>query len=466
MGGYRSWLRGTAPTVALLTGAETALLYLLTAELAGGFESAPLGWGWLWALGMVAFFAPRALRESLPDRVHAAAMAGMIAATVLVAAWVADASGRAPWDLSWLADAARSLLAFDDRMILLLLAVLLVWWRQTQRLTPDSSAAEFLFGVGPFAVSALVMYGLAIWGIDGERIRDAALHVAAFFLLSLLALAYTQWLETPQRDAGGPALASWLGTSTLPIVGALVLTAVVSALIFGSGGPVMAAIQRVFATIAFVALAAVSAVLTFVAGIVAWIFAGLTSGSNRGPNNTRLPDLARNPTDPEQREILPRLVELPEWAGSLLGLLLVLLAVWALTRLRPGRDDAREAGVAKESVWKRPDLGEKLRALLRRRPARADDPLRALAADPAWRHTVEVRRVYRDVQHLYEREGQGRSPAQTPSEHATAHPSGPLAELAALYNQARYSTRPAPAELADRARALRRAVRDGLRGRG
>ncbi|MDP9352538.1 MAG: DUF4129 domain-containing protein, partial [Chloroflexota bacterium] len=63
------------------------------------------------------------------------------------------------------------------------------------------------------------------------------------------------------------------------------------------------------------------------------------------------------------------------------------------------------------------------------------------------------------VQQLYARRGQGRSPAQTAREHANAQASEALGELADVYQQARYSTRPAPAELARRAKELREAVR-------
>ncbi|MEJ7653744.1 MAG: hypothetical protein WKH64_10625 [Chloroflexia bacterium] len=60
-GAYWSGMTPTLLVAALLTGAETALLYLLTAELVGSLELAPLPWPALWLVGMFAFVLPRAL---------------------------------------------------------------------------------------------------------------------------------------------------------------------------------------------------------------------------------------------------------------------------------------------------------------------------------------------------------------------------------------------------------------------
>lgn len=460
----------TVATVVLLTGAETALLHLLTAEVAGSFERAPMGWGWLWALGVVAFSLPRVLHGAGLERLYPLLLGLAIVASVLLAVHNYGYPAVALWDAAWLSDAASAAVkrggGTDRNVLLAVVTVLVVWWRQVRRETPSSDEASALFGIGPLAVAGLMVLALFTWGITGERIQAAAWNVAAFFALALLALAYTRWIETPQRSTGGrAAIASWVGSTTGPLVVAVAVTIALSGLIFGTFGPVVSVLAGMLSTVVLFIIVLIVTVLQWLTYAAAALLSGVLSAFN-----IRVP-AARPPTPPStteatQRDMAERLAQGPDWTVWLFALLVAILVLWLLARMRPRYRRKGEGIVARESVWERPHLGGKLRALLRRRPARAEDPLRALAADPAWRHTVEVRRAYRDVQHLYEQEGRGRPPAQTPSEHAAAHPTGSLAELAALYNQARYSTRPAPAELADRARALRRAIRDGLRGQG
>lgn len=449
----------------LLTGAETALLHLLVAEIAGSWGKAPLGWAALWAVGLLAYFLPRAL-EGLPSRAYALLLASVITATSLLAAYAAGYRGRAFWDPSWAVDAARALMFIDNaatRSIPLLAAALgALWWRQTHRETPGSEAAGAVFRLGPVPVAFLMLGALAAWGV-GRELETATLRVAAFFLLALLALACTRWLETPQRGPGGRStLPSWLGASTLPLLAAMLLTAGLSALLLGTAGPLLDLAATALVSVAVLLVVAVSTVLVWVAWALSRLLLLVLSIFNVHPQFGRLPGTPAEAEGEDRVERVTGTIQASEWLLWVLLALAVLLVLYALTRYRPRREDMSGEAATRESIWERPHLGRGLRNLLRRMRPRDDDPLRALLRDPRWRHTAEVRRAYRDVQRLYARAGKGRDRSQTAREHASAQGAERLDELAAVYQRARYSTRPAPPEEAERARRLRAASRAEL----
>ncbi|MDP9379119.1 MAG: DUF4129 domain-containing protein [Chloroflexota bacterium] len=469
---YWSGLGGTAVVAVLLTGAETALLHVLLAEIAGSFGASPLGWASLWALGLLAFFLPRAL-HGLPSRLYTFLVGTTIALTVLLGVYVTSYPNQPLWSADWLVDALTPA-AFRpssalSNPFLVALTLLGIWWRQMVRETPGSDAAQATFEWGAVPVAGLLIAGLAIWG-TGPQLQIVIWRIAAFFILTLFVLAYTRWIETPQRASGGrSALSAWLGASTLPVGVAVLLTLGLSALLFGTVAPLIDLATRAVLSVVVLITLGVARVLTFLGWVLAWLLdqairllRSIFPGLGVRPREVTLePDQA----DRIRREVSEGLVSLPDWLVWAVVLLAGLLAVYALTRLRPRRESMAGVPVSRESVWERPDIGAGLRGLLGRLRRRGDDPLRALMHDPAWRHTAEVRRVYRDVQETYAREGRGREPSQTAWEHAASQPSPALAELASIYQEVRYSTRPAPPELARRARELRAQVRGELRTR-
>jgi hypothetical protein len=454
---YWQGVGSTALVAVLLAGAETALASAALAEVVGSFDAAPLDWAWLWAVALLAFFLPRAL-HGLPSGLYSVLVAAAAAGSVLLAVHARSYPDAPLWDPAWLADAVapiafRPTVAVRDPL-LVALVVLAVWWRQMARETPGSEAAETIFRFGPAPVAAVLLGALAVWG-SGEELRAVTWRVAAFFLLTLLALACTRWIETPQREPSGWAsLPAWLGATALPLGLAALLTVGLSALLFGTVGPVVAFLSRAV-------LSGILLVVSVMVAVVAWlvwalaqvlelvlrIFPGLGRFVPRRPYQPPPGEAAR-------REVSERLFAAPDWLLWVAVLLVGALALYALTRLRPRREGLAGPAVSRESAWERPDVRGGLRKLLNRARPRAEDPLRALLRDPTWKHTAEVRRAYREVQRMYARRGRARAASQTAREYAGSHPSAALDELTALYQEARYSTRPAPPELAQRAREL------------
>lgn len=468
---YGRWIADTAVVVALLTGAETVLIYLLTAELTGAFDRAPLSWVHLWIVGLLAFFLPRTLHGSRGP-IYPLGIAAAVIAVSLFSIWVACYPSWPLWGAAWVEDAIRALSgepnAASRNIPTLVVTIFGLWWRQNARETPGSDAAGSVFRWGPVPVAVLCLLGIQVWGARSAEMRSVTGYVAAFFLLCLLALAYARWNETPTRSAGRvTSLLTWMSASMLPVLLALAVTSALSALLFGKVAPVLALLGRGVLTLLVGALV----IAVTVAGLLAWAVVLLIRWVFSLFSGTMLPPSPAPGTDESRRqlqELVQRYMEVPPvvlWTG--LGLA-TLLAVYALTRLRPRRESTAGAAVIRESVWEAPDPRAALRSLVktftRRLPTRAQDPLAALLADPTWKHTGEVRHAYRDVQASYARAGRGRVGSQTPREHAKAHGAPELAELAAIYGQVRYSTRPASESLARRAKELRDSLVQGRHG--
>lgn len=461
----------TAVVATLLAGAETALLYLLLAELGGSPRAAPMPWAVLWALALLAFFLPRAL-HGIPTALYSAAITLGVVSVSLLCIYIFCYPGRGLLSTAWIRDAGNALTGGENtaerNVMLLLFTMGVLWWRQMARETPGSDAAGWLFRWGPVPVAALTVGGVGLWGASSAEVGLMTGYITAFFVLNLLALAYTRWVETPGRSGGRVAsLLNWLSASLVPILLAVAITSAVSGLLFGRVAPVLALLGRAVLTVIAWVLTAVVTVVGAVAWVVymlVWTIIHLLG--NTASERPTQPQAADD-TQREIQELLARAAVAPGWLMWALVFVLAVLALYGLTRLRPRRESVAGAAVIRESVWAPPDLGLGIRQLLsgirRRLPGSSPDPLAPLLRDPTWRHTAEVRRAYREVQAMYGRAGRGRATSQTPTEHALTVESPELDELAAIYGQARYGAEPATESTAARAQMLRAALTDQLR---
>lgn len=463
---WRGWA-STATTATLLTGAETALLYLLSAELGGAPGRAPISWPALWALGLLAFFLPRAL-SGAPSTLYFGVLAPALVGTVLLVVHSAAYPSQPLFDTGWLSDAIYAVAfrpAEAERSVPLAVAmVLAVWWRQAVRETPGSDAVGAALQLGPVPVLLLALIGAGRWGGSGSEMMLVVAYLAAFFLLTLLAAAYTRWAENPAREGNARALAAWLAAAVLPVVAVTVAAAAVASMLFRSAGSALGfLLDWVLFAVGWV-LAAVSTVLATVVWAVLYLIVAVVRSLGIG-----------HPAPPQRRATEDPLRQLEAlrqnspsepapffWA---LLVLLLLVLIYILARYRPRRETLSGSGLVRESVWERPDLSLLARGLrdrLRSLARGEHDPLRELLADPEWRYSAQVRAAYRDAQRSYSALGAARLACETPAEHAGRVGSGSMVQLVSLYEGARYSGRPARPEAAAEARALLRAVRTEL----
>jgi hypothetical protein len=148
--------------------------------------------------------------------------------------------------------------------------------------------------------------------------------------------------------------------------------------------------------------------------------------------------------------------------GLVVLLILALIAARAVLGSAQRRRHSLGAG-ERESLFNWSAL---LGSLQRRRSAPVPEPdsLLDLAGNPAYRHTVRVRRAYRRALARAATQDVTRSPAQTADEVLPALQGAfpvardPLRDLTALYDATRYTATPATAADADAAEAAERAL--------
>ena len=151
----------------------------------------------------------------------------------------------------------------------------------------------------------------------------------------------------------------------------------------------------------------------------------------------------------------------------LIGLTVVLLGVfWLGRKIFQSLDRRRRllGGGERESLFNWRAALASLADLLPTRPPAEPDPLLALAADPAYRHTVRVRRAYRRALAQAATAGTARLPAQTANDVLPALQAAlptardPLAQLTDLYSATRYTATPATPAAAEAAEAAANAL--------
>lgn len=462
--GYWTGWHTTAVIAALLTGAETLLLYLLSAELAGGTDRTPLSWPALWTLGLAAFFLPRSL-SGARTVLYLGALGAVLVASTALAVHSAAYPHHPLLSSGWVRDAARALefRATDaQRSVPLTVALAAaVWWRQTARETPGSDAAGAVFRAAPIPVLLLALIAAVRWGGSSPETALAVEYLAAFFLLSLTALALARWVENPAAGASARSLLAWMTASVVPIVAAVAGAAVLSALLFRTAGRTAASILEaallgigwVLVAVSTALATVVWAVMYLIVTVVRWLGIAHPAAPRRQATEEtlrRLAELPRNnPRDPTALF----------WV--LLTLLLLVL-IYVFARYRPRRETLAGRGLVRESVWERPSLTGLTRSLqqrLTRLVASRRDPLRQLLADPLWRYTAQVRMAYREALRRYTDGGAARHAGETPREHARRVGSESLLQLTLLYEQARYSGTPCTEDAASEAHTLLAAIR-------
>lgn len=411
--------------VVLLAGAESCLLFLLTAALAGGPVRAPAPWLWLWAVGLAAYVAPRLAPEW---RVQIA-IAGYLASIGVSLALAPGASAEPA---------------------LLVVALLAIWWWQATRGGLGLRMVERTFRSAPIWVALLAVLGMFLWprlGEGGAAAGAFLLHAAASLALAYGALLLARWAQT--ASPGGVSLGRSVWGGVAPVALALVAALALASVLFGRTELFAGAI----AVIEGVLNAVLGGLVAFVRWLVELLFGGSTGASSPAPRT--------EPRDASEGPISAWAP--PAWLVWLVRLSSAALVLFLLLRYTPIRRVSKRRArprTGQDSVWSpgelRAELGAMVGRLGRRFRRRGADPLARLLRDPVWRHTAEVRRAYRDTERRFGGAGRARAPSATPDEHAHAQGEPDLEALAGVYDEARYGTHPLSPDAAERARALER----------
>jgi hypothetical protein len=405
--------------------------------------------------------------RNVPSPLSDGILFGSALGSVLVVLWNALYSDTFPfWDLGWVGNLVGALLALKypaGPALALLLFTGYLWNRaiNTDPGRPPNVAIRF-----EFALIVLVGFGVArIFDGGAEMIGPVNRAIFWFFLVGMLALALRRAQMEGTRSR--PVFSTrWLLLS-LAVVGGLLLAGALLATAFSRD---LAAVlfQPVLVVLGLIGWVLWTVFSWFIEALF-WLLTPLLNFiSSLTGNNFTIPRLGtvipwldqlqeNQSTNPSTLDPLLPLIG----ATVLLLALFILWLFWSPSRRRrvvaPGEE--------RESVWEwsmLPDLLAGLRG--QHRAAPDPDSLDALSRDPRYRHTVQVRQIYRQLLALGAARGVPRPLPETADELLPALervlPGDPLPlrTITDVYDTVRYRSSPATEDEAAAAAAAWQAL--------
>ncbi len=393
-------------------------------------------------------------------------LVGAALGSILFVLWAAFYSAVPFWDLSWVGSFVGSVLALKYPLWPGLGLVLFTAYLWNRAINADSGHPANIAARFEFALVVLVLFGgVRLFGSGVEMDGPVNRAIFWFFLVGMLALALrrAQMEGSRSRPVFSPrwALLSLSVVVGLLLIGAVLATAFsrdLGATLFQPLLVVLGGIGWVLWTVFSWLVELLFWLLTPLIDFIHSITGNLAPSSNQTGALSWLDELQkRYSTNPSTLDPI-----MPVIGG--LVLLLALFVLWLFWS--PGRRRRAVAqGEERESVWDwrmLPDLLAGLRG--GRRAAPPPDSLLALARDPRYRYTVQVRQIYRQLLDLAEARGVPRPIPQTADELLPALAQvlpgdpAPLQTITTVYDTVRYRTSPATAEEAAAAAAAWQAL--------
>jgi hypothetical protein len=381
-------------------------------------------------------------------------LGGAAVGSFLLAAWSQFFSEYALSDLAWIGAVFGAILGFHypiGPLVGLIIVSGYLWHRAINAETTRAPNVRTRFELG---LVLLVLLGvLRLLDIGAEMSGPVNRAIFWFFLLGMLALALRR------AQIAGAHGHSVLGTRwfmlSMGVVGGLLLLGALLAGVFSRDlsealfGPVLTGLALVglaLYTVFTWIVQAVFLILTPLFNFI-WSIAG-DSPPPRFQQPTWLQELQRRQQNMDVSGPVDILLPL----SGLMVVLLVLFLLWLYWS--PVRRRRREIqSEVRESVWDWRMVPQALAGLFRGRERLEPeaDPLDALGRDARYRHTVQVRQIYRQVLDLAAARGAPRPLPQTADELLPAlervlpGDPVPLRTITAVYDAVRYRTDPATA---------------------
>ena len=362
---------------------------------------------WAFCVVVVAGYGlPRLLEGFEMDATKGSVIAGAVGLFLVYAlVRITAQDSWALWDFTWVLDflqSAQKTAQAGGHAITGAILLLGAWVRATLRSSDEVEMESIPRAVAiPFAVVTI----LVVVGATTDRSGEIARVGAAFYVLAILALAFSQLALSGATfgdvRAGGTAGILLGGTAAVAVVGLLII-GLVTTVLGPIVGPVISRTVEVVLTI----------VLTPFAWVLTWFFEMLFAGNNPFPNITenvvRTSEEAANPEEADQSTVsqagafLMRILAL----GIFLGVAFLLATIFVRLRrkgaLRSADDrDTTVVGSLRE------DFGSMFRGLFSRR--RGYEPGQA---------TTEATRLYLEVLRKAETAGHTRPSGETAREFA------------------------------------------------
>lgn len=420
----------------------------------------------LWPLVAVAVgsHALAAVLESreIPSPQFELILGGAAVGSFLLVAWSQLFSHYALGDLGWIGAVFGAILGFQYPIAPLVGLIVVVGYLWNRAINADATRAPNVRTRFELGLIILVFLGvLRLLDVGAAMAGPVNRAIFWFFLLGMLALALRR------AQIAGAHGHSVLGTRwfmlSMGVVGGLLLVGALLAGVFSRDlsdalfGPVLTGLALVGI--------ALYTVFTWIVQAVFWLLTPLFNFIWSITGDTPPPRLQQ----PAWLQELQRRQQNPDLSGpvdillplsGLLVVLLVLFLIWLYWS--PARRRRREIqSEVRESVWDWRMVPQALAGLFRGRERLEPeaDPLDALGRDARYRHTVQVRQIYRQVLDLAAARGAPRPLPQTADELLPAlervlpGDPAPLRTITAVYDSVRYRTDPATADEAAAATA-------------
>ncbi len=477
------WEWRTATLSVLLIAAEACLVSLVLGlvEAPGAFTAVGAGWIHPLAILAVLLFAaavPRiaeALQLWSPE--YQLFIGGGVVLSLLTMLYACAFAARyAPWDIEWAYQMVQAFIfqrtTATASVLLIAVVTIYAWIRGRVRGLPDLDTAYTTLRVGVVTVAVGAVLTAISDSSDPTAQQQLRPLVVGFFFCALSAVTVAR-LQMEGLRAQGKLGPQWLGPLVLPVLLVLLIGFFVAALLSRALLEFVAGLLApVFAVLQFI-LTVIVAILSFFAYLFYFLFNLILSKFASGDQQANLPL-----QPPSPRDLFPQgeraVATLPDGVRIALVVAVAALVVYLLTRFlfrKPSRDDRN--GEERESVLDWNDLGASLRgawANLRGRFRKADDPFAALRGNPDWQHTLRIRTLYLRLLNQGKRAGKPRPPADAPREYVPTlgevFPARDtsLVALTDTYRAARYSDAPATAAEAEAAAASFRAITEAKAG--
>jgi hypothetical protein len=383
-----------------------------------------------------------------------------VVATLVGMVYVSAFRQYAPWDVTWLREAARAYVFHETTarapVWLVTIIVVYAWARGRLRDTPALDSAYTMLRIGAIivAVTAVLIVTSTEPTAPGRGSVRGLVIGFFFFALSAISLARLQMEGLRSQGRLGP---QWLGPLVLPVAIVLLIGLLTAAILSHTFLQTVATILHPL----FVVLNFILEIIIAIISWIAYIFYLLLSTIVNRITGGRVADFPKVNAPPQRfvDQTNQHVASLPDWLRY--GLLITVLAiiVLILTRFlfrRPTR--THRGSEERESVMDWNEVGQGLKGMLNnlmnRLRRKGADPFAALRGDPRWQYTIRIRTLYLRLLYRARRAGTPRKPSEAPREYVpqleTLFPQRERAivTLTDTYRAARYSDQPATADAA------------------
>jgi hypothetical protein len=472
----KTWEWRTAALSSALISAEAMLVALVVGLIEAPGTVSDRGTGGIHPLAILAVMLLAATIPRLVDAFqlwspdYEVAIGAGVVVTLLLLLYVAAFPHYAPWDVTWLREAAHAFIfrptTAQASVWLVTIVVVYAWARGRLRETPSLDTTYTMLRIGVIVVAVTTILTVTAQEAQSPGRAYARILVIGFFFFALSAVTLAR-LQVEGLRAQGRLGPQWIGPLVLPVALILIVGLLAAAVLSHTFLETVTAILHPVFFVLNLILEVIIAVISWIAYLFYLLLSSLVNRVTGG-HVGQLPTLTTPPRQAAD-QVNHKVGSLPDAFRFILLALVLVAIVWLLSRFLFRRPTRRHRGnEERESVMDWNEVGAGLKGMLanlaNRLRRKGVDPWADLRGDPQWQHTLKIRTLYSRLLHRGARAGVPRAPSAAPREHVPPlkgvypHAETPLLTITDVYRAARYRDQPATAADAAAAEAAFNAI--------